>query len=206
MLSAGRLRHRLTIQRPVDGQDQNTGAPVRTWADVATVWADIKAVRANEFIAAQVEDSKVIANVTVRYRTDFDHSCRFYHQAKDAYYNIEGILPDPDSGLEFLVCPVSEGLRYTQGNEVIPDILEYPQISGAPEDGQVLTASNGVWANEPTGYAYQWYLNDLPVTGATAQTWLVVASLNDIVTVGVVASNAAGDSEEAVSDGVLITA
>jgi len=131
---------------------------------------------------------------------------RLYHAAKDQYYNIEGVLSDKDSGLEYITLPCSEGVRYIDGDMVVPDILEYPKITGVPEVGQVLTASNGVWANDPTGYAYQWYLNDLPVVSATAQTWLVAASINDIVTVGVVASNAAGDSEEAISDGVLITA
>jgi len=206
MIEAGRLRHRVVLQNPVETQDQDNGSVIVSWQDVATLWASIEPLSAREFVVAQAEDSKVTTRITIRYRSNINAKMRLYHAAKDQYYNIEGVLSDKDSGLEYITLPCSEGVRYIDGDMVVPDILEYPKITGVPEVGQVLTASNGVWANDPTGYAYQWYLNDLPVVSATAQTWLVAASINDIVTVGVVASNAAGDSEEAISDGVLITA
>lgn len=204
MIQAGKLRHRVVLQNPVEAQDQNNGALIVTWQDVATLWSSIEPLSANEFIAAQAEASKVTTRITIRYRADISAKMRLYHAAKDQYYNIEGILADKDSGLEYITLPCSEGVRYTDGYMVVPDILEYPEITGIPSNGQTLATSTGVWANDPTGYAYQWYLNDLPVMGATASTWLVLGSIDDIVTVGIVASNSAGDSEEAISDGVLI--
>lgn len=200
------LRHRVLIQRQVETQDPDNGAVIVSWQDVATVWSAIEPLSAREFIAAQAEDSKVNTRITIRYRNDVTAKMRLYHASKDMYYNIEGVLSDKDSGFEYLTLPCSTGVRFDEGDPsaVIPVVLDYPVISGNPEIGQTLTASTGLWANEPTGYAYQWYINDLPVDGAAAASWIVDADVNDIVTVGVVASNAAGDSAEAFSDGMLV--
>lgn len=206
MFNAGKLRHRVTIQKPVETQDDESGAVDVVWHDVATVWAAIEPLSAREFIAAQAEDSRISARVTIRYRQDVTAKMRLFHAAKGVYYDIHGVLADKDSGLEYLTLPVSEGVKYQSGqpDAVLPVVLEYPTITGTAQDGQTLTASTGLWANEPTGYAYQWYINDLPVDGATAASWIVDADVNDIITVGVVAGNTAGDSAEAFSDGVLI--
>lgn len=204
MLNPARLRHRIVIQKPVETQDSNTGAITTTWEDVATVWAEISALSVKEIIAAQAEDSKMTGRITIRYRSDIDHSYRLYHAAKNMIYNVEGILADKESGLEYLTLPVSEGVRYTQAPKIIPVVLTYPEITGNPQDGQTLTASTGLWANEPETYAYQWYVNDIPVSGAVSSTWIIDALVNDIVTVGVVASNGAGGSVEAFSDGVIV--
>lgn len=112
MLKSGLLRHRLTIQYPVETQNQDTGAIDVVWTDVATVWGSIEPISAREFIAAQSEDSKVSTRITIRYRNDIDAKMRLYHAAKGQYYNIEGVLSDKESGLEYLTLPCSEGLRY----------------------------------------------------------------------------------------------
>lgn len=114
MLNAGKLRHRLLIQRPVETQDANTGDMVLTWQDVASVWAAIEPLSVREFITAQVESSKVEARITIRYRADVNHQMRLVHLAKDKIYNIEGVLSDKNSGLEYLTLPCSEGVRYSE--------------------------------------------------------------------------------------------
>jgi SPP1 family predicted phage head-tail adaptor len=112
MLAAGKLRHRVVIQKPVETQDTNSGAINTTWQDLATVWAAIEPLSVKELIASQTEDSKLVGRVTIRYRSDIDHSYRIYHDAKGVYYNIEGILADKESGLEYITIPVSQGLKY----------------------------------------------------------------------------------------------
>lgn len=206
MIQAGKLRHRVVIQKPVETQDQNDGSVIVRWEDIATVWASIEPLSAKEFIAAQAEASKVTTRITVRYRNDVTAKMRLYHPAKGFYYNIEGVLSDRTSGLEYLTLPCSEGVRYQEGepSAVIPDALIAPVISGNAVAGQTLTVSNGVWANDPVSYSYQWYVNDLPVEGATGSAWLVDATLNDIITVSVVATNAAGNGEPSFSNGVLV--
>lgn len=113
LLNSGKLRHRLILQNPVETQDAETGEALITWQDVATLWAAIEPLSAKEFVVSQAEDSKVSARITIRYRSGVNAAMRFYHEAKDAYYNIEGVLSDKDSGLEYITLPVSEGLRYT---------------------------------------------------------------------------------------------
>lgn len=111
-LSAGRLRHRVTIQEPVGAQDQDTGAMDITWQDVTTVYCAIEPVSVKEFIASQSEASKVTTRITIRYRSDINFTMRAYHAAKNQYYNIEGILADKNSGLEYITLACSEGVRY----------------------------------------------------------------------------------------------
>ena len=107
-LAAGRLRHRIDIQRQVNIQDSN-GDLVIDWEDVATdVPAAIEPLSVREFIAAQSMQSEVSARVTIRYRSGLDASMRILHGTR--IYNPHGWLADPDSGLEYLTAPCSEGV------------------------------------------------------------------------------------------------
>lgn len=110
MLPAGKLRHRVTIQRPVNEQD-SSGDNVESWADVKSVWAAIEPMSAREFISSAAEQSKVTGRITIRYFADLTADMRIYHPAKGLYYDIQGILTDKDSGNEYITLPVSEGVR-----------------------------------------------------------------------------------------------
>lgn len=109
-LKAGRLRHRVDIQARQDVQDPNTGDVTPTWV---TVWPNVPAaiepLSAREFIAAQAVQSQVVARITMRYRQGLDASMRILH--KSTVYNIAGLLPDKDSGLEYFTVPVSAGVN-----------------------------------------------------------------------------------------------
>lgn len=114
MKPAGTLRHRIIIQRPVETQDATTGAISVSWQTVATVWAEIVPMSANEFVASQSMASEVTTRITIRYRSDVIPKMRVIHAVKNAYYNIEGVLPDKDSGMEYLTLPCSNGLNYQE--------------------------------------------------------------------------------------------
>jgi hypothetical protein len=78
-----------------------------------------------------------------------------------------------------------------------------PAISGRPEIGQVMTATTGVWSNNPLGYTYQWLRNGTPISAATGSTYTlqgadVGASISCVVT----ANNEAGSSQS--STGVVV--
>lgn len=113
MLFSGKLRHRVEIQNPVETQDQRTGAVNVSWVTIATVWSAIEPVSGREFITSDTEKSKVTTRITIRFRNDINAKMRLYHRSKDIYYNIEAILADKESGLEYLTIPASEGVRYT---------------------------------------------------------------------------------------------
>ena len=104
----GKLRHRITLQRPGLSQDPASGEMLPGWQDVAAVWASIEPLSAREFIAAQAGQSEVTARIVIRHR-DVDATMRALHRGK--VYNIHGVLADPKSGLEYLTLPVSEGAR-----------------------------------------------------------------------------------------------
>lgn len=108
-LAAGKIRHWIEIQRMgsiVDTQGEVIG---EGWTTVASVWAKVEPLSARELLESQAIQSQVTARVTMRYRTDIDHSCRLLHRGQ--VYNIAGIVPDNSSGLEWLTIPVSAGLN-----------------------------------------------------------------------------------------------
>jgi hypothetical protein len=74
-----------------------------------------------------------------------------------------------------------------------------PTISGNPDVGQTLTASNGSWSNAPSSYAYQWLRcgssgdNCGAIGGATSKTYVVTtADRGATLRVRVTATNSKG--------------
>lgn len=108
MLSAGDLPHKIVIEYPVHEQD-SYGSDEVNWLTFASVWAGKAPFSAKEFTAAKALHSKLTARFTIRYREDITAEMRIIHRGK--IYNIEGVLPDKESGLEYITLPVSEGVR-----------------------------------------------------------------------------------------------
>jgi dihydroxyacetone kinase-like predicted kinase len=76
-----------------------------------------------------------------------------------------------------------------------PTNLVLPAISGEIDEGDVLTAFEGEWANEPTSFTYVWENAGSPIEGATSKTYTVQASdAGDEITVVVTATNSAGST------------
>lgn len=76
-----------------------------------------------------------------------------------------------------------------------------PTISGTPQEGATLTASNGTWDGSPTGYAYAWSRCNqngdscAAIAGAAAQTYKVQsADVGGTLRVTVTATNADGST------------
>lgn len=110
MLSAGRLRHRITIQGQVQTQDTTTGEIKITWKDIGTnVPAAVEPLSVRDTLAAQSFNSKVTARMTIRYRDDVDYSNRIIYRNK--VYKPEGFLEDSVNGLTYLTIPVSQGIN-----------------------------------------------------------------------------------------------
>lgn len=91
-MQIGRLNRRITVQQPGSTQDA-VGQPVATWADFATLWADIKTAGGLETIKAGADTSVVKASIRVRWRTDLTAAMRCL--ADDGtVYEIKAVLPD----------------------------------------------------------------------------------------------------------------
>ncbi|WP_058911878.1 phage head closure protein [Entomohabitans teleogrylli] len=108
-MKAGRLRHRVMLQRSEKHQDTLTGAIIDSWVDVAKLWAEIYPLSGKEFVSARAVQSEITARITIRYRADVTSKHRFIYRGK--IYNISGVLPDPVSGLEYMTLPCSEGVN-----------------------------------------------------------------------------------------------
>lgn len=117
MLNAGKLRHRITIQQEVSIEDsagdvQDDIGSLRTeWQNVVTVWAEIAPLSGRDFIASQSEQHQIKARITIRHRS-INTKQRVLDDATGDIYHIEAILPDKDSGREYLTLMCSEGVRY----------------------------------------------------------------------------------------------
>ena len=108
-MQAGKLRHRIALQKPVNIQDPESGEVTPTWEEVAIIWAEVVPLSVKEFIAAQAGQSEVTARIKIRRRTDVTAKHRIIYRGQ--IYNIEGVLPDPESGIEYLTLPCSQGVN-----------------------------------------------------------------------------------------------
>ena len=75
MISAGKLDRRVTLQMPTVSRG-DLGGVEKTWADAATVWAQVRPLSGREATRAQQVQSMASVAVTIRYRTDIDTTAR----------------------------------------------------------------------------------------------------------------------------------
>lgn len=114
-MKAGLLRHRVVIQafdNVTDSsgntvQDQTTGEVIRAWQPIASAWASIAPVSGRDFIAAKSAQSSITARITMRYNADILPAMRVIHGTR--IYKIEAVLPDADSGIEYMTLMCSLG-------------------------------------------------------------------------------------------------
>lgn len=106
-MEAGRLRHRIDIYQKVTVQD-STGDPVPSWVLWAEkVAAEVAPLSAREFLGQNQILAQATAKILIRYRAGIDPTMRISHNG--TIYNILGVLPDPDSGLDYMLLPASRG-------------------------------------------------------------------------------------------------
>lgn len=102
-----KLRHRVTIEQRSVSQD-SSGDMVTTWSTfAANVPAEVAPLSVREFIGSQSLQSAITARIMIRYRAGLTADMRILHNGK--IYNPQGWLPDPDSGLDYVTAPCTEG-------------------------------------------------------------------------------------------------
>lgn len=108
-ISAGRLRHRITIQSRINTQGSNGDVLPPSFVDFATnVPAEFRFLSAREFVAGGTDQSQVVARVTIRNMQGLKPDMRILF--RNVYYDPHGFLPDGESGLVYITIPVSQSL------------------------------------------------------------------------------------------------
>lgn len=110
-MRAGRLRHHLTFERLTEELDSD-GAMVTAWVDAFDVSSrmpcEVTPLSGRELIAAQAVQSIVSVRIKTRYRPGFVAKMRARGEG-GTLYNIEAVIPDPDSGRRYVTLMCSTG-------------------------------------------------------------------------------------------------
>lgn len=113
MIEAGKLRHRIRVERFEDAAvDSNGDTLPAVWELVKDgIPAAVEPLSAREFMQAQAIQSNVTGRVTIRTGSvpSIEAKMRFVFRGKP--YNIAGVIPDKDSGLDYVTLPYSVGLN-----------------------------------------------------------------------------------------------
>jgi len=104
-IRSGYLSTKVAIQQPVTEQDES-GQPMNTWVNLATVWANLTDISGREFIASSALQNTVQTKVTIRYRAGILPAMRVIHQAN--IYHIEAVLGQDRASL-LLMCSRGTG-------------------------------------------------------------------------------------------------
>ena len=95
-MQAGRLRHRVTIEKPVETANA-TGERIKTWVTYAEVWASVEPVQGREFFSAQQIQSSVSTRIRIRFNAGVNEKMRVKFVADRTlgithYYDIESVI------------------------------------------------------------------------------------------------------------------
>lgn len=108
--AASRLNRRITLQARGTGFD-DYGQPSEAWADVATVWANIKPISGREKLAAMAVDVQTSQTVMIRYNPDYYPATKvsgWRIKYQDRYLSITSAI-DVDDARKYIVFDCIEG-------------------------------------------------------------------------------------------------
>ena len=106
-LQAGKLRHRVAIQRATESRNA-LGESILTFATIATRWAEIRPLSGKESDIAKRIDARTTHKIVIRYYEGLKTSDRFLWNSR--YFNISDIINILERD-KLMVCTcIEEGL------------------------------------------------------------------------------------------------
>ena len=109
---ANELRHRITVQAMGPDRDEDNYSIDPIWTEYKKLWAKVTHFSGKDLIAAQANQSKVVARLKIRYREDITTEMRIIY--KDKIYCIDSqALEDNSTGYEYVTFLLSQGTEHT---------------------------------------------------------------------------------------------
>lgn len=107
-MSAGKYRHRITIQRgPDDSSRDEFGGRTGTGATVAVIWAQKREIGAKEFVEGARDQAIVTVEYVIRARSDIDETMQVVDGSQTL--DIEAVLDRDGRGREIqLLCRLAK--------------------------------------------------------------------------------------------------
>ena len=108
-MDAGILRHRVTLQSPVETRGPDYAEVQRAWTDVATVWASIEPLSARELFQNLEVSSELTTRVRIRWMAGVSAKWRVLFGVR--VFEIQSVLNPGEANidLELLCAEVTSG-------------------------------------------------------------------------------------------------
>lgn len=103
-MRAGKLQWRVVLQNRAPTTDTE-GSPGDDWVTVATIWADVQPLTANELLQAAQAEAQVTHQVNIRYRRDIGHNSRLLFDAGDGFGS---------RVLDIIAAPIDVGMNHRE--------------------------------------------------------------------------------------------
>lgn len=100
-----KFRHRVEIQSRTTVPDEGGGKGSPQWVEVATVWAEVRPLKAGEKVRAMHVTGSISHVVNMRHRIDVKRNQRLIHDGRALV--IQGVY-DPDEHGRWLVLECEE--------------------------------------------------------------------------------------------------
>lgn len=122
-MEIGELRHKVTIERPVQGRNER-GGPKDDWQPwLVNIWAEVRALGPREQMLAQQVQSSITTKIRIRYRPGIDATMRVRWQHGGGspstidFFDIEGppIPVDGRTNEIWLMCVKRDAEGYRTG-------------------------------------------------------------------------------------------
>ena len=103
-MQAGRLRHRVTVQRATDAIDQY-GDQTPTWTALGTVWASVEPLNGREYFAAAQMQSEVSTRIVIRPISGVTLTPKDRVKFGSRYFDIQSVINRDERNRELqLLC------------------------------------------------------------------------------------------------------
>ena len=99
---AGKLRHRLVVERLSESQDANTGELGETWRAAGTYWALVEPLSGEELFESKAIQPQITHRVTLRYGNDVTTRDRLVWASR--VFGILGVINTEERNRELVLA------------------------------------------------------------------------------------------------------